>query len=86
MSEQTHSREHGAINGILLLTGGLFLFSVQDVIIKTFSDRYAVMQIVLIRSIVAVLLLLGLLLILGKPQKLRLHGPWPIIIKGGCTP
>ena len=84
MSEQTHPREHGAMSGILLLTVGLFLFSIQDVIIKTFSDRYAVMQIVLIRSIVAVSLLLGLLLVLGKPQKLRLHSPWPIFIKGGC--
>ena len=84
MSDQTNSREHDAMSGILLLTGGLFLFSNQDVIIKTFSDRYAVMQIVLIRSTVAVLLLLGLLLILGKRQKLRLHKPWPIFIKAGC--
>ena len=83
-ARQTQSREHGTLTGILLLTGGLFLFSIQDVVIKTFSDRYAVMQIVFIRSVVAVTLLMAVLLLIGSSHKLRLHKPWPIIIKGSC--
>ncbi len=53
-----------AASGALILIFGLFLFSIQDIIIKHFSDRYSVLQIVFIRGLVAILLfglLFGLL-------------------------
>ena len=47
-----------ATSGALILILGLFVFSVQDNIIKYFSDSYSVLQIVFIRSLVAVGILL----------------------------
>lgn len=42
-----------ASSGAMILVFGLFLFSIQDVIIKLFSDQYSVLQIVFIRGVVA---------------------------------
>ncbi|MDJ0779065.1 MAG: DMT family transporter [Gammaproteobacteria bacterium] len=47
-----------AANGAIVLVFGLFLFSIQDVIIKYFSGAYSVLQIVFVRGCVAILLLL----------------------------
>ncbi len=41
--------------GITAIVLGLFLFSLQDVVIKSFSDRYSVLQIVFIRGVVALI-------------------------------
>ena len=70
------------IAGILLCMAGLFLFSIQDVLIKSLSDDYSVLQIVVIRGIVAVLPILLFILIkigarglrTGKPKLLFLRG------------
>ena len=43
--------------GMICLAMGLFLFSFQDMTIKSFSDRYSVLQIVFVRSFIATLLL-----------------------------
>ena len=42
------------VTGISLCMAGLFLFSLQDIIIKSFSDTYSVLQIVFTRGMVAV--------------------------------
>ncbi len=42
-----------AANGALILVFGLFLFSIQDIVIKYFSGHYSVLQIVFIRGLVA---------------------------------
>lgn len=42
------------ISGIPLCVFGLFLISLQDIIIKTFSDSYSVLQIVFVRGVVGV--------------------------------
>jgi drug/metabolite transporter (DMT)-like permease len=47
-----------ATSGALVLMLGLFVFSIQDNIIKYFSDDYSVLQIVFVRSIIAGCLLL----------------------------
>ena len=47
-----------ATSGAFLLVLGLFVFSIQDNIIKYFSGDYSVLQIVFVRSVVAVCLLL----------------------------
>jgi drug/metabolite transporter (DMT)-like permease len=49
-------------NGAIILVFGLFLFSIQDIIIKHFSDHYSVLQIVFVRGLIA----LGLLLLMIK--------------------
>lgn len=45
--------EDRPVTGISLCVFGLFLFSLQDIIIKSFSDTYSVLQIVFIRGVVA---------------------------------
>lgn len=49
------------VAGISAVVFGLFLFSLQDVVIKFFSDDYSVLQIVVIRGVGAVVLV-GLVL------------------------
>jgi len=41
------------MQGAVILVFGLFLFSIQDIIIKFFSDQYSVLQIVFIRGVVS---------------------------------
>ncbi|MGB7271264.1 MAG: DMT family transporter [Albidovulum sp.] len=48
--------------GLLSVLGAVFLFSTNDVAIKFLSDDYALHQIVLIRSLIALGVILGLLL------------------------
>lgn len=73
-----------SVSGIYLLTGGLFLFSVQDAIIKSFSDEYSILQIVFTRSITALLIIFTVMLATGNESALRIHKPWPILLKGSC--
>jgi len=42
------------VTGILAIVSGLFLFSLQDVVIKHFSGEYSVLQIVVVRGLVAI--------------------------------
>ena len=42
-----------AANGAIILVFGLFLFSIQDIIIKHFSSHYSVLQIVFVRGLIA---------------------------------
>ena len=48
----------GTAGGATILVFGLFLFSIQDVIIKYFSGDYSILQIVYMRGIFAMVLLL----------------------------
>ena len=78
------SASHSA-SGALLLSFGLFLFAVQDVIIKWLSGGYAVMQIVFIRSTVAMAILLVVLYWFFQPHRRRLKKFWPIGIKASSA-
>lgn len=51
-----------ATSGAFILVLGLFLFSIQDIIIKHFSDQYSVLQIVFVRGLIA----LGILLMVFR--------------------
>lgn len=46
------------MSGISLLVFALFLFSIQDIVIKFFSDQYSVLMIVFIRGVIAASLML----------------------------
>lgn len=58
-------------HGVRLVTMGVFLFSVQDVVIKQVSSSYPVHQIVFVRSGVALLVLLLLAWLRGEWGQLR---------------
>lgn len=61
-----------------ILVFGLFLFSIQDVIIKYFSGDYSVLQIVFVRGLVAMVLLL--LLISIMPGRIPLLSKRPLLM------
>ena len=73
-----------SIAGIYAVTVGLFLFSIQDAIIKSFSGTYSVLQIVFTRSVMAVVLMLVVILVVAEKSALKTYKPWPIIFKGAC--
>lgn len=74
-----------SVAGIYAISCGLFLFSIQDAIIKTFSDRYSILQIVFTRSVTALLIILTVVLATSSRKSLALHNPWPILVKGSCA-
>lgn len=69
-------------NAAIILVFGLFLFSIQDVIIKHFSGDYSVLQIVFVRGLIA----LGLLaLVFGRMREsipLVSRRPWLMLVRG----
>lgn len=66
-ADQTATHWHG----IRLVTMGVFLFSLQDVVIKQISDSYPVHQIVFVRSGVALIIFLLLAWLRGEWSQLR---------------
>jgi len=42
------------LQGIIFLVAGMFIFSLQNIAIKSIADSYAVLEIVIIRSIIAI--------------------------------
>jgi drug/metabolite transporter (DMT)-like permease len=72
----------GATGGATILVFGLFLFSIQDVIIKHFSGDYSVLQIVFVRGLIAMTLLLLLFAILGERIPLVSKRPLLMICRG----
>ncbi len=74
-----------SVAGIYAVSLGLFLFSIQDVIIKSFSDRYSVLQIVFTRSITALLIMLTVLLATNNGSAFKVHNIKPIVFKGSCA-
>ena len=59
------------IKGICYVMGGVFVFSVQDVIIKWISGKYPIHEIVLLRSIFAVIPILMIVYLEGGMRLLR---------------
>lgn len=69
-------------NGAIILVFGLFLFSIQDIIIKHFSDHYSVLQIVFVRGLIA-LGLFAILFRLGRgPIALKSQRPKLMLARG----
>jgi S-adenosylmethionine uptake transporter len=75
---QTNTHWHG----IRLVMMGVFLFSLQDVVIKQVSSGYPVHQIVFIRSGVALLVLLLLAKVRGEWQQLQTRRLGTHIVRG----
>ena len=74
-----------SIQGIYLVSVGLFLFSIQDAIIKTFSDRYSILQIVFTRSVTAMIIIFTVMLVIAPRVAFSPYRPWPILLKGSCA-
>ncbi|MCP4982483.1 MAG: DMT family transporter [Gammaproteobacteria bacterium] len=72
----------GTAGGATILVFGLFLFSIQDVIIKHFSDDYSVLQIVFVRGMIAMMLLLLLFTIMHDRVPLISRRPLLMICRG----
>ncbi len=71
-----------SVKGIFCVTAGLFVFAVQDVIIRYLSETHSVLQIVFTRSVTALLILLTIILFYRNTQALKVHRLWPILVKG----
>ena len=82
MSIFSNSSQENPLNGILLLVFALFLFAIQDVIIKYFSDQYSVLQIVFIRGIIAVGLMWWVARLISESNQLTSRRPWLALLRG----
>ena len=78
MSEEAAraKRINQPLNGILAINGTVIVFSFQDAVVKLLSDTYSLWQIVFIRSIVASLLILAIV-ILAKRRGASLRSRRP---------
>jgi drug/metabolite transporter (DMT)-like permease len=72
----------GTAGGATILVFGLFLFSIQDVIIKYFSGDFSVLQIVFTRGIFALMLLLVLFALMREHIPLLSKRPLLMICRG----
>jgi drug/metabolite transporter (DMT)-like permease len=68
--------------GILSLSAGILVFSLQDVIIKALSGSYAVTEAVCIRAVVALPFILCLMRFDGGAGRLVSHRFWPLALRG----
>ena len=76
------NQENRPFVGILALVTGLFVFSMQDVIIKLFSNEYSILQIVIVRSVIA-LTLIGIIVAIRLGRSgFRVYQPFKIFLKG----
>jgi drug/metabolite transporter (DMT)-like permease len=72
----------GNSGGALILVFGLFLFSIQDVIIKYFSGYYSVLEIVFIRCAIASMLVFLVMLMLPGKQAYIANRPGFMLVRG----
>ncbi len=68
--------------GMILLASGLFLFSFQDMTIKSFSNQYSVLQIVFVRSLIATILLCSFAFITHGKQVIIARQSALLLFKG----
>ena len=71
-----------AANAAVVLVFGLFLFSMQDIIIKYFSDQYSVLQIVFVRGMIALGLLLFMIKLTRESIALKSRRPVLMVARG----
>jgi S-adenosylmethionine uptake transporter len=72
----------GAVGGATILVFGLFLFSLQDIILKHFSDKYSVLQLVFLRGLIAITLMLAFMKLSRKSVPLWSRKPKLILARG----
>jgi len=72
----------GSASGAAILVFGLFLFSLQDIIIKFFSDQYSVLQIVFIRGVVSMAVIALLIKLIWREIPFMSSRPATAIARG----
>jgi len=72
----------GAVGAAAILVFGLFLFSLQDIILKHFSDKYSVLQLVFLRGLIAMALMLAFLKLARNSVPLWSSKPKLILARG----
>ncbi|MFT5659169.1 MAG: S-adenosylmethionine uptake transporter [Gammaproteobacteria bacterium] len=82
MSIFSNSSGNNPLAGIFLLVFALFLFSLQDVVIKFFSDQYSVLQIVFVRGVIAGSLMYIAACLFGNRQQLVPNRPLLSTVRG----
>ena len=82
MQPGTNHSLGGTIGGAAFLVFGLFLFSLQDIVLKHFSDKYSVLQLVLLRGEIAMILILVYLAIFKKTIPLLSRKPKLVLARG----
>lgn len=70
------------VQGITLITLGIAIFSIQDVIIRSIGDTYPGFEIMFIRGLVALVPLGVLVHVSGGFRTLRVAHPWMNLLRG----
>ncbi|WP_137391657.1 DMT family transporter [Rhodoligotrophos defluvii] len=73
---QAAAPDHSLRTGAVFLLTGIFVFSLQDIIIKWISGDYPVYQIVFFRSIASLPLIAALVWVLDGPKGFTTTRPW----------
>ena len=68
---------------LLMLLGGLFLFSIQDVLISDLTKRYPVHEIVFVRSLVNIWPLILLSFAFDQGKNMQITKFWQLFLRGG---
>ena len=82
MRSATITTVSDAANAAIILVFGLFLFSIQDVIIKHFSGHFSVLQIVFTRGLIAICLMLLFIRLTGDSVPLLSKRPGLMVARG----
>lgn len=75
-------RLDASLKGILFLVAGIAIVSVQDVVIRFLSGGYSVFEIMLVRSVVAVIVVLPLIRLEGGLETLKTRRPFMHAARG----
>ena len=76
-------REQNIPLGIGLMLGGIFLFSMNDALAKWLSASYPATEMLLLRSILAVVLLAPVIHKLGWRKLIEVNRPWVHFARAG---
>ena len=70
------------IQGIVLITAGIAVFSIQDIIIRSLSDTYPALEIMFIRGLTAMIPIAVLVYLGGGWSSLRVPHPFVNLLRG----
>ncbi len=70
-----------SMKGVPFVLFGIFVFTIQDVIIKWMSGNYPVHEIVFVRNLVAILPVMVLVYLEGGWSLLKTRRPWPHVVR-----
>ncbi|MEM8542297.1 MAG: DMT family transporter, partial [Pseudomonadota bacterium] len=80
--DSIHRDNDNTLAGIALLVLGLFVFSIQDVIMKVFSDQMAVQEVIFARGIITLAFISAALFVTQGPSGFRTDKPFLNCLRG----